>query len=72
VLVGSDVIAAEVEEVVDRVMGREEALRVPGRLEPHHLPFSLPGRLVRILGPVVEAPVPAMLDTRHHFALAAL
>jgi hypothetical protein len=32
VLGGSDVIAAETEEVVDLIVGREEALRLTGRL----------------------------------------
>ena len=43
---GGNVIAAEMKEVVDRVVSREEPLRLPGRLEPLHLPFSSSGRLV--------------------------
>src|SRR5687768_1567503 len=46
VLGGGDVIAAEMKEVVDLVMSREEPLRLTGRLEPLHLPFSPPRRLV--------------------------
>ena len=46
VLGGGDVIAAEMKEVVDRVVSREEPLRLSGRLEPLHLPFSSSGRLV--------------------------
>ena len=64
-------IATEMEEVVDLIMGGEEALRLAGRLEPLHLPFSPSGRLMRILGPIVEALVPAVLDTRHHLALGS-
>src|SRR5215217_7394839 len=45
-LAGGDVVAAEVEEVVDPVVGREEPLRLAGRLEPLHLPFSPPRRLM--------------------------
>src|SRR5918997_610515 len=65
---GGDVVAAEMEEVADLVVGREEALRLPGRLEALHLPFSSPRRLVRVLRPVVEALVPAALDqhVEHH------
>jgi hypothetical protein len=40
------VIAAEMEEVVDPVMGGEETLGLPGRLEPLHLPLSSACRLV--------------------------
>ena len=46
VLAGGDAVAAEVEEVVDLVMGGEEALCLPRRLEPLHLPFSSSRRLV--------------------------
>lgn len=35
VLDGSDVIAGEMEEVVDLVMNREEPLHLPGRFEPY-------------------------------------
>ena len=52
---GGDVFAAEWEEVVDLVMSREEPLCLTGGFEPLHLPFASSGRLVRILGSVVEA-----------------
>src|SRR4051795_1314912 len=42
------------EEIVDPVMGGEEALGLARRLEPLHLPLASAGRLVRILRPVVE------------------
>jgi hypothetical protein len=61
-LAGGDVVAAEMEEVVDLVVGGEEALRLPGRLEALHLPLPSSRRLVRILRPVVQALVPAVLD----------
>ena len=66
---GGDVIAAEREDVVDLIMGREEPLRLAGGLEALHLALAPPGRLVRILGPVVEALVPAVLDPGHHLPL---
>src|SRR5215472_11965935 len=42
----SNVIAAEVEQVVDLIVGREEALRLGGRFELFHLPLSTACRLV--------------------------
>src|SRR4051794_17570988 len=66
---GGKVLAAERKEVVDLIMGREEPLRLTGRFEPLHLPFAPPGRLVGILGSVVEALVPAVLDPGHQLFL---
>src|SRR3954469_7929479 len=54
VLGGGAVIAAEMEEIVDPVMGGEEALGLARRLEPLHLPFASPRRLMGILRSVVE------------------
>ena len=62
-------IATEVKEVVDRVVGGQEALRVPGRIEPLHLLLAPPLRLVRVLGSAGKAFVPAMLDTGHDLPL---
>src|ERR671938_587409 len=45
----------EVEEVVDGGVAGQEALSRAGRLEALHLAFSSPGRLVRILRPVVPS-----------------
>src|SRR3954468_23007249 len=47
------VIAAEVEEIVDPVMGGEETLGLAGRLEPLHLPLAPSRRLMGILRSVV-------------------
>src|SRR3982751_4223428 len=68
VLGGRAVIAAEMEEIVDPVMGGEEALGLARRLEPLHLPLASPGRLVRILCSVIQALVPPVLDRGHHLA----
>src|SRR4051812_6252536 len=68
-LVGGDVVAAETEEVVDLIVGGEETLHLPRQLETLHLPFSSSRRLVRILRPIVEALMPAMLDTGHQLLL---
>jgi len=65
ILTGGAVIAAEVEEIVDPVMGGEEALGLARRLEPLHLPLSPSRRLVRILRSVIQTLVPAMLDRGH-------
>ena len=58
-------IAAEMEEVVDLIVGGEEPLRLTGRFELLHLPLSAAGRLVRILRAVVQSLVLAMLDAGH-------
>ena len=47
-------VAAEVEEVVDLIVGGEEALSLAGRLEPLHLPFSPSRRLMGVFGPVIQ------------------
>ena len=53
-LVGGQAVATELEVVADAGVGREEVLGVPRRLEPLHLPFSSPRRLVRHLDQVVQ------------------
>jgi hypothetical protein len=62
VLAGGDVVSAEVEEVGNGGVDRDEALNVAGRLEPFHLAFSSAGRLVGVFRPVVEPFVLAVLD----------
>jgi hypothetical protein len=60
VLAGCHVVAARAEVAIDEAVRRKEALGVPGRLEPLHLPFSSSCRLVRDLGSIVEvATLPA-------------
>ena len=66
---GSEVIAAKVEEVIDLIVGREEALRLTGRFELLHLPLSSACRLVRILRSVIESLVLAMLNAGHDLPL---
>jgi hypothetical protein len=61
-LSGSDMIAADMEEVVALIVGWEEALRLAGRFELLHLPLSSARRLVRILGGVIQSFVMAMFD----------
>jgi hypothetical protein len=43
---GGHAVAGQEEEVVDRIVGGQEALGVAGRLEPLHLPFSSAGWLM--------------------------
>src|SRR3954454_22016747 len=57
------------EQVVDLIVGREEALGLAGRLEALHLPLASSGRLVRILCSVIQALMPPVLDRGHHLTL---
>ena len=45
---------------------------MPGRGEPFHRPLPLSGRLMRILGPVVQILRPAMLDRGQYLAVGDL
>ncbi len=47
----------------------QKSLRVSGRCEPFHCPFSLPGRLVRVLCPVVQVFRSAMLNRGQYLAV---
>ena len=58
-------IAAEMEEVVDLIVGGEEPLRLAGRFELLHLPLSSARRLMRVFRSVVQPLVLAMLDAGH-------
>ena len=49
ILGGRHLVAAEMEEVADPVVGGEEALCLARRLETLHLPLSPSCRLVRVL-----------------------
>src|SRR3954453_18563518 len=69
ILACRDMVAAEMKEVVDLVVGGEETLCLPGRLEPLHLSLSPSGRLVRILCPVVQPFMLPMLDARDDLPL---
>ena len=44
----------------------DEALRVPGGLEPPHASLPLTRRLMRVLSPVVQVPVLPVSNARHH------
>ena len=66
---GGDVIAAEIKQVVDLIVGGKKALRLAGRFEPLHLSLSPPSRLVRIFRSVVQALVLATRDAGHDLRL---
>src|SRR4051794_30918869 len=69
ILVGGDVVAAEMKGVVDLVVGGEETLCLSRRLEALHLSFSPSRRLMRVLGSIVQALVLSMLNARHDLPL---
>ncbi len=62
-------VAGQKEEIVDLIMGGEEALSVSGRLEPLHLAFSSAGWLMRVFRPVVKPLVLPVLDLRYDLPL---
>ena len=52
----------------DAAQRGQQPLRVPDRREAFHRPLALPGRLVRVLGAVVQVRRPAMGHRRHQLA----
>ncbi len=57
--------------LADRLEGREEALGMPGGFEAAHRALALACRLMRILCPVVEALVLAVVDLQLSSSLIA-
>jgi hypothetical protein len=53
----------------NRTIGGEEPLGVPCGLKPLHAPFPLAGRLVGVLGTVVEIAMLAVFHPRQHLPL---
>src|SRR5437762_5232253 len=68
---GGVVVSAAGEHIGDLIMGGEEALNLPRRLEPLHDPLSSSGRLMGVFGPVIEALVLPMLDPGHDLPLGS-
>src|SRR5438105_15025647 len=68
---GGVVVSAAGEHIGDLIMGGEEALNLPRRLEPLHDPLSSSGRLMGVFGPVIETFVLPMLDRGHDLPLAS-
>jgi len=53
----------------DAAQRGQQPLRVPDRREAFHRPLALPGRLVRVLGAVVQVRRPATGHRRHQLAV---
>ena len=47
----------------------QQPLRMPGRGEPFHRPLALPGRLMRVLSPVVQILRLPVFHRGHHHAV---
>lgn len=65
VLGGSHAIAAEMKQVIDLIVAREELLGLAGRFELLHVLLSSARRLLQILRSVFKSLVLAMLDAGH-------
>src|SRR4051812_26545578 len=59
-------VAAEMKEVVDLVVGGEETLCLPRRFEALHLSLASARGLMRVLRPVVETLVLPVLNAWHN------
>ena len=53
----------------DNAVDFDEPLGVSGGLEPPHSPLALTGRLMRVLGTIVQVPVLPVSNSRHHYSL---
>ena len=62
-------MSVRAEVLRDGPIGREEPLGVPRGLKPLHAPLALAGRLVRVLRPVIEIAMLAMVHPRQKFSL---
>jgi hypothetical protein len=67
---GGGVLVGEAgENVLDLIMDEKKSLHLPWRLEAFHDPLSSSRGLVRILGPIVEAFMLAVIDAGHDLPL---
>jgi hypothetical protein len=66
---GSVLIGVAGENVGDLIMDGKKSLHLPWRLEAFHNPLSSSRRLVRVLCPIVEAFMLAVLDAGHDLPL---
>ena len=62
-------VGGTAEQVCDLVVNGEETLRPLGGLEALHDALPSSGRLMAVLGAIVQAFVLPMLDTRHDLSL---
>jgi len=61
-MLSPDQMSAQIEKIMDSGMGAQKSLSMPGRLELTHLPLSQPGRLMRLLCPIILIP-PGTVDS---------
>ena len=66
IVVSGEPMAAGPEMRGDHAEHRQEPVGCAGGAEAFHGAFALPGRLVRVLRPVVQLPRLPVLDRRHH------
>lgn len=59
---GGDQVAAQLEMVVDRAVGGKKSLGMPSGLEPSHVPFAPPGRLMRDFAGFVQISALSVFD----------
>jgi len=52
-VVGSDLVPTKIEEILDSSMGSHESLSLDNRLELSHPSLPHPGRLMRLLCPII-------------------
>src|SRR5262245_478232 len=64
---GGEKVTSQAEVVGDGTIGGEEALGMPGGLEPLHAPLPLAGGLVGVFGAIVEIAMLAMFHPRQEF-----
>ena len=64
-----DQMATKVEKITDSRMGSEKSLCQPNRLESPHPSFPHPGRLMRLLHPIILIPFSTVDHIRHQFSM---
>jgi hypothetical protein len=69
---GGEKVTSQAEVLRDGTIGGEEALGMPGGLEPLHAPLPLAGGLVAVFGAIVEIAMLAMFHPRQEFPLGGL
>src|ERR1700757_2023358 len=62
-------MASWMKVAIDEGVCGQEALRLPRRLEALHLPFSTPGRSMRVLHSIVQVAALAVFDMGHQRTL---
>jgi hypothetical protein len=60
-------VTTKAEEIIDRTEGGEKALRLSRGVKSPPLAFTLAGRLMGVLGPLVLPLIMVVTHIRHHF-----